>query len=64
MGVDAGLIPIMTTTPYETVHKLTEQELDGLHMVTAPAEGEILVDPRRCAGSDGGLGCRDALAGG
>jgi TPR repeat protein len=64
MGVDTALIPIMTATPYETVHKLSAQELDGLHVVTKPAEGEILVDPRLCAGStDDGHGCRDTLAG-
>ena len=48
MGIDQSLIAIMTTTPYRTVHRLSSAELDGLHMVTKPAEGETLIDPRLC----------------
>jgi hypothetical protein len=38
----------MTTTPYQTMRRLRPAELDGLHMVTKPAEGETLIDPKLC----------------
>jgi len=30
------------------MRRLRPAELDGLHMVTKPAEGETLIDPKLC----------------